>query len=80
MELIYELEDLTVGENTLPCQVTIANDEVYISQSASIKVLVTQEALDNALNPPPVDPNEPVDPNAPAEPTDPTAPTEPTQP
>ena len=80
MELIYELEDLVVGENTLPCQVTIANDEVYISQSASIKVLVTQEALDNALNPPPVDPNEPVDPNAPAEPTDPTAPTEPTQP
>ena len=80
MELIYELEDLTVGENTLPCQVTIANDEVYISQSASIKALVTQEALDNALNPPPVDPNEPVDPNAPAEPTDPTAPTEPTQP
>ena len=80
MELIYELEDLVVGENTLPCQVTIANDEVYISQSASIKALVTQEALDNALNPPPVDPNEPVDPNAPAEPTDPTAPTEPTQP
>lgn len=80
MELIYELEDLVVGENTLPCQVTIANDEVYISQSASIKALVTQEALDNALNPPPVDPNGPVDPNAPAEPTDPTAPTEPTQP
>ena len=80
MELIYELEDLVVGENTLPCQVTIANDEVYISQSASIKALVTQEALDNALNPPSVDPNEPVDPNAPAEPTDPTAPTEPTQP
>lgn len=80
MELIYELEDLVVGENNLPCQVTIANDEVYISQSASIKALVTQEALDNALNPPPVDPNVPVDPNAPVEPTDPTAPTEPTQP
>ena len=79
IELIYELEDLHAGENTLPCRVTIANEEVYISQSASIKVLVTQEALDNALNPP-VDPSEPVDPNAPTDPNQPTEPVEPNQP
>ncbi|MBQ4578995.1 MAG: hypothetical protein IJA84_08040 [Clostridia bacterium] len=77
MELIYELEDLKVGENILPCQVTMTNDEVYISQSASIRVVVTQEALDNALNPQPVDPSEPVDPDAPTEPGEPTEPTQP---
>ena len=76
MELIYDLEDLRVGENTLPCKVTMASEDVYISQSASVRVVVTQEALDNALNPP-VDPDVPVDPDAP---TDPTAPTEPAQP
>lgn len=77
MELIYELEDLKVGENILPCQVTMTNDEVYISQSASIRVVVTQEALDNALNPQPVDPSEPVDPDAPTEPGEPAEPTQP---
>ncbi len=82
IELFYELEDLKVGENTLPCQVTIASEEVYISQSAGIKVLVTQEALDNALNPPtdPDDPNNPLDPNAPVDPNAPSEPTEPAQP
>ena len=77
MELIYDLEDLVVGENTLPCQVTLSNSEVYISQSASVKVLVTQEALDNALNPQPVEPDAPVDPNAPTEPSVPTVPDQP---
>lgn len=76
MELIYDLEDLHAGENTLPCRVTIANEAVYISQSSSVKVLVTQEALDNALNPP-VDPSEPVDPNDPNQPTEPVEPNRP---
>ncbi|MBR5537137.1 MAG: hypothetical protein IKU58_04495 [Clostridia bacterium] len=81
MELIYDLEELHAGENTLPCQVTMTNKEIYISQSANVKVLVTQEALDNALNPP-VDPDTPVDPDAtePTQPVDPAAPTEPAQP
>lgn len=56
LELIYDLEELKAGENTLACKVTLDEEEVYISQSSGIKVLVSQDALDSALNPP-VDPN-----------------------
>lgn len=58
-ELSYDLEDLVVGENTLPCRVSLEQEGIYIDQALEIKVEVTQEALDAALNPEPVDPDQP---------------------
>lgn len=59
LEPIYELEDLVVGINTLPCRITLQNSSIYVKQELEITVEVTQEALDAALNPEPVDPDQP---------------------
>ena len=59
LEPIYELDDLVVGTNTLPCRITLQNSSIYVKQELEITVEVTQEALDAALNPEPVDPDQP---------------------
>ena len=63
LEPIYELDDLVVGTNTLPCRITLQNSSIYVKQELEITVEVTQEALDAALNPEPVDPDAPDQPN-----------------
>lgn len=63
LEPIYELDDLVVGTNTLPCRITLQNSSIYVKQELEITVEVTQEALDVALNPEPVDPDAPDQPN-----------------
>lgn len=62
LEPIYELEDLKVGDNVVPCRVTLADEGIYVKQELEITVHVTQEALDAALNPEPADPNDPGNP------------------
>lgn len=62
LELSYDLEELQVGDNVLPCRVVLADQSIYIDQSMEVTVNVTQEALDAALN---ADPNQPVDPDQP---------------
>lgn len=69
LEPIYELEELVVGENVLPCRITLDDSTIYVKQELEVTVNVTQEALDAALNPETVDPN---DPNAPGQPDEPT--------
>lgn len=59
LELSYDLEDLVVGENVLPCRVSLEEEGIYIDQVLEVTVEVTQEALDAALNPEPVDPDQP---------------------
>lgn len=59
LEPIYDLDDLVVGSNTLPCRITLQNSSIYVKQELEITVEVTQEALDAALNPEPVDPDAP---------------------
>ena len=59
LELSYELEELVVGENVLPCRVMLEEEGVYIEQDLEVTVEVTQEALDAASNPEQVDPNQP---------------------
>ena len=63
LEPIYELDDLVVGTNTLPCRITLQNSSIYVKQELEITVEVTQEALDAALNPEPVAPDAPDQPN-----------------
>ncbi len=66
LELGYDLEELVVGENILPCRLVLDNDSIYITQGMEVRVEVTQEALDAALNPVnPDDPNGSQDPDAP---------------
>ena len=65
LEPIYELEDLQVGENVLPCRILLENDNIYVKQELEVTVTVTQEALDAALNPQPVDPDNPDQPAQP---------------
>ncbi len=65
LELSYDLEELVVGENILPCRVVLEDDGIYVKQGLEVRVEVTQEALDAALNPEPVEPVDPNDPNAP---------------
>ena len=67
LEPIYELDDLVVGTNTLPCRITLQNSSIYVKQELEITVEVTQEALDAALNPEPVDPDAPDAPDQPNE-------------
>ena len=67
LEPIYELEDLQVGENVLPCRILLENDNIYVKQELEVTVIVTQEALDAALNPQPVDPDNPDQPAQPDE-------------
>ena len=59
LELSYELEELVVGENVLPCRVMLEEEGVYIEQNLEVTVEVTQEALDAVRNPEPVDPDQP---------------------
>ncbi len=66
--LSYDLDELVVGENILPCRVVLDESGVYIDQGLEVRVEVTQEALDAALNPQPAEPSEP------GEPLDPDAP------
>ena len=61
LEPIYELEDLVVGTNTLPCRITLQNGSIYVKQELEIIADVSQEALDAALNPEPVDPDQPTE-------------------
>lgn len=63
LEPIYDLDDLVVGSNTLPCRITLQNGSIFVKQELEITVEVTQEALDAALNPEPVDPVDPDQPN-----------------
>ena len=67
LEPIYEPDDLVVGSNTLPCRITLQNGSIYVKQELEITVEVTQEALDAALNPEPVDPDAPDTPDQPNE-------------
>lgn len=59
LELSYDLEDLVVGENVLPCRVTLEQEGIYVDQALEVKVEVTQEALDAARNPGPAGPDHP---------------------
>lgn len=59
LEPIYELEDLVVGDNVLPCRITLEDEGIYVKQQLEVTVHVTQEALDAALNPDPVAPDQP---------------------
>ncbi len=69
LSLSYDLEELVVGENVVPCRVVLEENGVYLDRGGlDVRVEVTQEALDAVLTPQPVDPN---DPNAPQEPQDP---------
>ena len=65
LELTYDLEELVVGQNVLPCVVKLEEEGIYIEQNLEITVEVTQEALDAAREPVPDDPNAPQDPNEP---------------
>jgi len=67
LEPIYELDDLVVGENFLPCRISLQSSSIYVKQELEVMVEVTQEALDAALNPEPVDPDVPVEPGLPNE-------------
>ena len=62
LELSYDLEELQVGDNVLPCRVVLADQSIYIDQSMEVTVNVTQEALDAALSADPDQP--PVEPEA----------------
>lgn len=59
LELSYDLEELHVGDNVLPCRVVLADQSIYVDQSMEVTVHVTQEALDAALS---SEPGEPVEP------------------
>ena len=65
LELTYDLEELVVGQNVLPCVVKLEEEGIYIEQDLEITVEVTQEALDAARTPQPDDPNAPQDPDEP---------------
>ena len=68
LEPIFELEELQVGTNVLPCRILLENENIYVKQELEVTVEVSQEALDAALNPEPVDPDNPDDPDQPAQP------------
>ena len=67
LEPIFELETLQVGTNVLPCRILLENNNIYVKQELEVTVEVTQEALDAALNPQPVDPDNPDQPAQPGE-------------
>ena len=48
---VYRLEELTAGENILPCQVTVSNRSIYVFDTTQVIAGVTEEALENALHP-----------------------------
>ena len=67
LEPVYVLDDLVAGQNQLECKVIPTDDSVYVKQSVTILVEITQEALDAARNSDPADPNAPQEPGVPAE-------------
>lgn len=69
----YRVTDLIAGENIIPCQVTLSRSGVYVFQTTQVIASVSQEALDEVLNPvnpddPDAEPGTDVEPDTPSEP------------